>query len=78
MIAFFRKLSLIFKYGDELETLLQNIRKEQRKKEREAKRHHLKLCIKHQQEQYRSHYSEHNCDYCKLLVKVEKKEGNEI
>jgi hypothetical protein len=36
----------------------------------ETKHHNLNLCYKHRQEQNRSHYSEKNCDYCKLLNKV--------
>lgn len=39
--------------------------------EREARKHHLNLCAKHQQEQNHSHYSEKNCDYCKLLKQLE-------
>ena len=32
----------------------------------------LKLCLKHKQEENHSHFAEENCDYCKLLAKVNK------
>lgn len=40
----------------------------------ESRKHHLNLCIKHQQEQNRSHFSEHNCDYCKALKRIKELE----
>ena len=39
-------------------------------KKREADRHRLHLCEKHNPILGLSNYAEHNCDYCKLLKKV--------
>lgn len=63
----FKKLLFLFKYSKEIEILLAQKRKEKEDAEFQARRHHLKLCLKHQQERNRSHFSESNCDYCKLL-----------
>jgi hypothetical protein len=35
----------------------------------------LKLCLSHKQEWKQSHYSEENCDYCKLEKKLAKIEA---
>ena len=69
-MAIFKNIWLVITYGRELEQLLTSMRQENERKEREARAHHLHLCLKHQQEQNRSHYAEHNCDYCKLLKEV--------
>jgi hypothetical protein len=65
----FKKLKLVFTYGDELEALLESQRLENIRAERDARRDHLFLCLKHQQESQRSHYAEHNCDYCKAVAR---------
>lgn len=72
MINFFRKLQYVFQYGTELNSILlkerQEIANEASRIEHERVKHHLDLCYKHQQEAKHSHYSEKNCDYCKLLA----------
>lgn len=37
----------------------------------EAKKHHLNLCLLHQQESTHAHYDQRNCDYCKLFAPKE-------
>jgi hypothetical protein len=65
----FKKLKLVFTHGDELEALLESQRIQRVEAEWNAKRYHLKLCFKHQQESLRSHYAEQNCDYCKSMAR---------
>jgi transposase-like protein len=36
----------------------------------EDKSHRLNLCLKHKQEDNQSHYSDHNCHYCQLKIKL--------
>lgn len=69
MMNFIRKLSLLFKYGPELEELLKARQLAACEKVRLARRNNLKLCLKHTQERQYGAYAEHNCDYCKLLTK---------
>lgn len=71
MLELIKKLILVFKYGTEIETFLIKIREEAEKRERIAKKDNLKLCLGHKQEETHSHYSEHNCDYCKLKKELE-------
>jgi hypothetical protein len=68
----FKKLMLVFKYGPEIEEILKEQRRQAAEAAFKARASHLKLCLKHQQEEQRSHYSKHNCDYCNLLAKVNK------
>lgn len=72
----FRKLWLVFKYGPELEALPDEKRQKRELAEWEATRHNLRLCYKHRQERNHSQYNEQNCDYCKLLKKVEREHEN--
>jgi hypothetical protein len=65
----FKKIKLVFTYGDELEALLESQRLQNVRAERDARRDHLDLCIKHQQKSPGSHYAEHNCDYCKAMAR---------
>jgi len=65
-----KRLKLLFTYGPELDQVLTQLRKANEEREREQNRHRLDLCFKHRQEPKRSHFSEHNCDYCKLLRKT--------
>lgn len=65
------KLRLLFAYGPELEIFLKHIREERAEKDRRARLHHLNLCVKHQQESNRSHYTEKNCHYCQLQAKID-------
>jgi hypothetical protein len=65
----FKKLKLVFTHGAELEALLESQRIQKAVAEREASKYHLKLCFKHQQEAFRSHYAEQNCDYCKSMAR---------
>jgi len=52
--------------------LLDNLREEEKERKRIASLSYLDLCIRHQQRSIGSHYSEHNCDHCKLLKLKEK------
>jgi hypothetical protein len=61
------RLKLVFKYGPELDGMLEMERRRKADIEFEARKNHLHLCPKHKQECNHSHYAEHNCDYCKLL-----------
>lgn len=70
-----KKLILLFKYGKELEEVLREKQEEKLRLERESKKDNLKLCFKHKQESKRSHYSEDNCDYCKLLKRIKELEN---
>ena len=75
MIKLINRIRLLFTYGEEIDEVLEKMRKEKEEKERIKRSTYLKLCYKHQQEEYHSHYSEQNCDYCKILKKL--KEWNE-
>lgn len=65
----FSRLKVCFTHGPELKTHLDQLRQDTLKAEFESRKHNLNLCYKHRQEQNFSHYSEKNCDYCKLLEK---------
>lgn len=67
---YLQKLKLLFKYGPELETLLEDLKRKKEQEEFESKAKILNLCYAHRQEEYHSHYSTHNCDYCKLEARV--------
>jgi hypothetical protein len=71
MFFIFKRIWLALTYGPELDVVAKKIREEKEKRQKELERHHLKLCFKHQQEKRYSHFSEHNCDYCKLLKKYD-------
>lgn len=71
-IKFTKKVALIFTYGEEIEQVLIDKRNEMEDEEREARKHNLNLCLKHQQEQYHSHYAEHNCDYCIAMKEIDR------
>lgn len=75
-MSMFGKLKLLFSYNDQLEELLVKMKRDKENKERDARRHHLDLCLKHKQERNHSHFSEHNCDYCKLLKENVLLKGN--
>lgn len=64
---FFKKLWLVFTYGDEIDGVLVEARRNLREAARRAKVENLNLCLKHQPANVGSHYSEHNCDHCKAL-----------
>lgn len=72
MKNFFKKLKLVFSYGSEIEDILRDAHNVKAEKMRKQKANYLHLCFSHQQEENHSHYSEHNCDYCKLLKRNEK------
>jgi len=74
---FFKRIYLLFTYGKELDQVLKEKRQELLKIERENNKHRLNLCYKHRQEPYFSHYSEDNCDYCKLLKKLKQYENKQ-
>ena len=62
------RFQLTFKYGAELEDLLREAHNAKIEAARLQKAKNLNLCWDHQQEDNHSHFSKHNCDYCKLLV----------
>lgn len=57
---------------DEIEEFLRKEQIAREEAERKDRIHNLKLCVKHKQERNQSHYSEHNCDHCKLQAEVER------
>lgn len=71
MKKFFNKLSLVFFYGDEIEEVLKQRRKEKEIAEYLKKQNYLNLCERHQQASPGSHYSENNCHYCIEKKKIE-------
>lgn len=66
-MSFFKRLRWVFSHGPEIDELLEAARKEREDQEREENKYRLHLCHKHRQEPNHSHYSEYNCDYCRLL-----------
>lgn len=64
---FFKKLRLLFTYGQELEVLLKKERKRITDENDRKNKYRLKLCEKHNPVPKLTNYAEHNCDYCKLL-----------
>jgi hypothetical protein len=69
MFNFINKLILVFGYGDELNAVLKEKRKEEEDRIFRRDISRLKLCESHNPVQGLSNYAEHNCDYCKLLKK---------
>lgn len=69
-MVFFKKLLFVFRYGDEILSLIKKENEEKREADRKLRQYNLNLCLAHQQERNRSHYSEHNCDYCKLQKEI--------
>jgi len=63
----FKRLMYLFTAGPELDSLIKKEKQERELAEFESNRYRLHLCYKHRQEPNHSHYSAHNCDYCKLL-----------
>lgn len=69
MLSFLR---LLWQNRRLLKKKLEEYEQEKKQKRREEMRYYLRLCKKHQQEPNRSHYSSHNCDYCKLEAELAK------
>ena len=65
-MSMLKRLQYVFTAGPELDNLIKAERRRIEDEEHKKRAHHLNLCEKHQQEHHRSHYSEANCDYCKL------------
>lgn len=70
------KLRLLFEYGPEIEALLVERRQKAADEAHKAKYYHLDLCLKHKQEANQSHFSEHNCDFCKVKKELTKLGGH--
>lgn len=68
-MGLFSKIKLLFTHGDELEEMVNAVRREAILNERDLLKDNLHLCLAHKQEVNHSIYGEHNCDYCKLLKK---------
>lgn len=68
---FLRNLRLMFIHGPEFEAILKKEFEEKLKEEARLEKSRLNLCFKHRQERNHSHFSEGNCDYCKLLKELE-------
>lgn len=66
----FQKIKLVFTYGSELQEILDDKRKAREEAERLARLRNLHLCLEHQQERNRSHYSPKNCHHCKLIEEL--------
>lgn len=66
----FKRLYWVLSKNRDLESVMRKEKEKREEQEREERKHHLHLCKKHKQERNQSHYSPHNCDYCKLLAKV--------
>jgi len=62
-----KRLKFVFTHKTDIESLLKKEQQAREEIEFNEQRYHLNLCLKHQQERNRSHFSEANCDYCKLL-----------
>lgn len=62
-----KRLWLALTADQDFDTIYQQTQQDRFEKERISRMHNLNLCFKHRQEEHYSHYSEHNCDYCKLL-----------
>jgi hypothetical protein len=67
----FKKLMFLFNHLDVIDILIEKERTARIETDKQEKKDNLRLCKKHQQERNHSHFAEHNCDYCKLLNKVE-------
>jgi len=70
MIKLFKRLLLVFTYGDEIGDVLKNMKELKDKQEFESKFYNLDLCEKHQQKVPGCHHDEHNCGYCKAQMKI--------
>lgn len=68
MKNFFRRLLLVFMYGPELNQIVRKMREDEERRQHALRSEYLQLCIRHQPVSPGSHFSEHNCDYCKLLA----------
>ena len=70
-MGLFDKILLFFCIStSELQEIVSKREKEKEKAIEESNKDRLFLCFKHRQEDKYSHYSEHNCDYCKALKKI--------
>ncbi len=66
----FKRLKYLLTAPAELDELIEDIKTKAADEERIANRSRLDLCYRHRQEQNNSHFSPHNCDYCKLEEKI--------
>lgn len=74
MKNFFSRLMLVLNYGSEIDDILREAHNEKAKEKAIQESKKLDLCFDHQQRSVGSHYSEHNCDYCRLLKEKEELE----
>lgn len=70
MLKLLTRLKLLATHGEELDFVVDKIRRERQAAERTANLNKLSLCLEHQQRSPGTHYSPENCDYCKLLSRV--------
>jgi hypothetical protein len=65
-MSFIDRIILVFKYQGELKILLDNIREEARREERERRKEFVNLCEHHQPRTPGAHHDPANCDVCRL------------
>lgn len=75
MLGFFTRLWWAITANEDFEKEVIARKREREDKERESRRYNLDLCYKHRQEHNHSHFSEKNCDYCKLLKERDRLEA---
>ena len=64
------RLIVAFTYGDEIVELVKKRQEVARDEKQFREIAYLDLCKEHQQRSYGSHFSPHNCDYCKAINKT--------
>lgn len=65
-MSIFKRLMFLLTAGPEIDAIIKEEKRKALIKAHEDNAHRLNLCYKHRQEQNHSHFSSHNCDYCKL------------
>jgi hypothetical protein len=70
-MSFFGKIHFFFKHHSAMALAIRAVEEARSDALRKAKSTNLQLCFDHQQESNGSHYSEHNCDHCKALRKID-------
>lgn len=68
----FKRLWMAFTNSDHWQRVFWEWEEVEEAAQAERDFHKLRLCEKHQQRHQGTHHDEHNCDYCKLLGKMEK------
>lgn len=77
MFSYIKYLKFLIDNRDSVYEIIREKEAERIIAEAKNNAHRLNLCFKHRQEQNHSHYSENNCDHCKLLEKVKQLEESQ-